>query len=216
VEVLLRAIEENPGTVWAAGRLVRFDDAGSRIVGNSSLHFDSGDIYPRMIFECLISCPSTVMVRTDTIRNGGFFDESLHSSEDYDLWLTLARDHPIAAVPVVVTNYRMHSLQNSHIQWARHYENNLRVLEKHRPRAREGFEPLFDRAVRQVHFQYGDSLYVSGDSRAARAHWRLGVPDDDPTKRRRLLGRLMKSYLPIRGLSLLRKVSSAGRSLVGG
>ena len=47
-----------------------------------------------------------MMVRTDTVRSLGKFDERYRLCEDYDLWLTLARDHPIAATDEVVTNYR--------------------------------------------------------------------------------------------------------------
>ena len=216
VEVLKSAMEKNPGTVWAAGRFVYFDDAGNRIAGRESLHFESGDIYARMILESLISCPSCVLMRTQALRNGVLFDEGLRLCEDYDLWLTLARDHPIAATPEVVTNYRRHSQQISRTQWARLYESLFAVLDKHRPLARAGFDPIFDRAVAKVHFQYGDCLYLSGDTRVARAHWRLAVPTHSPSVRRRVLGRLAKSYLPPSFLNSLRSVSRAGRSILNG
>ncbi len=216
VENLLTAFDENPGAEWAAGRLVYFDDEGNRTPGIASLHFESGDIYPRLIMDNLISCPSSVMVRTETIRMVGKFDESILLNEDYDLWLTLARDHPVAATPYVVTNYRVHSQQNSTTHWSRLYEQHLLVLEKHRRRARPGCEPVFDRAVAQVHFQYGDSLYVSGDTKAARTHWRLSVPGENPWTRRRLVGRFTKSYLPPTMLNALRTVSQAGRSTANG
>ena len=118
VEMLRAALEANPGTIWSAGRFEYFDDSGFRIPGRASLHFSSGDIYQRLTFENLISCPSSVMVRTESLRDAGLFDESLRLSEDYDLWLTLARDHPIAATPVVVTNYRVHANQISRTKWA--------------------------------------------------------------------------------------------------
>ena len=113
VEAILSALKNNPETVWSAGRFVYDTGAGPKIPGRASLEFESGDIYARMIFECLISCPSAVLVRTKVIRAAGLFDESFRLSEDYDMWLALARDHSIAASPVVVTNYRVHPNQVS-------------------------------------------------------------------------------------------------------
>lgn len=51
---------------------------------------------------------STVMVRTDLLRALGGFCGKLPSSEDWDLWLRLARRGPVACVPQVMADYLMH------------------------------------------------------------------------------------------------------------
>ena len=216
VEFLLKAIESNPGTVWAAGGFAWVDEDGHKVPGKQCLHFESGDIYERMIFNCLMSCPSSVMVRTDLIRALGPFDEEFLLSEDYDMWLTLARDYPIAATQVLVTNYRIHARQISRTQWARHYEYHLRVLRKHQPRAHAGFEPVLERTIADVHFRYGDSLYVSGDHAAAREHWRRSLAAEGGPGRRRVLARFAKSYLPGPVLSILRTLAAVGRASLRG
>ena len=211
---LVEAIERPPGAAWAAGRFVYVDGAGNRSDGRAFLQLESGDIYPRMILDCLISCPSTVLVRPDAVREAGLFDEDLSPSDDYDLWLTISRDHPIAATPQTVTNYRVHPEQTSRTQWARHYETQLHLLDKHRQRARAGCEGIFDHAIAKVHFEYGDSLYVDGDFKAARRHWRLGAPGNNRRARSRIVCRTVKSYLPIRMLETLRAMLRFGRTLV--
>ncbi|MFO0888493.1 MAG: glycosyltransferase [Isosphaeraceae bacterium] len=216
VERLLRAIDEHPGAPWAAGRFCYVDDRGGKSPGRESLHFDSGDIYSRMIRECLISCPSTVLVRTDVLRNLGLFDESLRLSEDYDMWLRLARDYPIAATPARVSNYRTHAQQISRTQWSRHFDHHLRVIKKHRDRARPGFDPQFEAARAELHLQYGDGLYVDGLNAEARAQWRLAMAAGGPSLRPRLLGRFAKSYLPGPILGTLRGLAGACRSVLRG
>jgi GT2 family glycosyltransferase len=51
---------------------------------------------------------STVMVRTDLLRALGGFDETLRSTEDWDLWLRLAASAPVACHPGSLVTYLMH------------------------------------------------------------------------------------------------------------
>jgi glycosyltransferase involved in cell wall biosynthesis len=213
VERLLRAIAEHPGSAWAAGRFHYIDADGRRTPGRESLHFESGDIYGRMIHECLISCPSTVLVRTEVVRTLGLFNASMRLSEDYDLWLRIARDHPIAATPAAVANYRLHAQQISRTQWTRHFEHHLQILTRQRAQARPGFDGHFRAARAELHVQYGDGLYVSGANAEARAQWRLAIAAGGPPMRQRLVGRFVKSRLPRPVLDSLRRLAATTRAV---
>jgi hypothetical protein len=54
---------------------------------------------------------SSVVVRRAAFDAAGGFDETLQvlGCEDWDLWLRIARRHPIAAVDAELTRYRVHA-----------------------------------------------------------------------------------------------------------
>jgi GT2 family glycosyltransferase len=63
----------------------------------------SGDIFLRSLELCLVS-PSAVMMTRELFDATGGFDEALPVCEDYDLWLRIAVDHPVALIakPLVI------------------------------------------------------------------------------------------------------------------
>ena len=204
VEALLKATLAE-GTAWAAGRF-RFMDASGRLVAREhACRWESGDVYERMIVNNLVGPPCTVLVRADVVRKLGGFDETpaILTGEDYDLWLSVARESPIASVAQPVARYRLHHAQSTS-NWTRHYEALLKVLEKHRVRASVELNQAFQKAIAAAHFEYGDALYVAGKVREAREHWRASAygSTSGPCWRRR--SRFLKSYLPRQLRSLLR------------
>jgi glycosyltransferase involved in cell wall biosynthesis len=57
---------------------------------------------------------STAMVRADTVRALGGFDRRYQYVSDYDLWLRIARSHPIAFIDAALAKYRIHDAQFTH------------------------------------------------------------------------------------------------------
>ena len=51
---------------------------------------------------------STVMVRRSVVESVGMFNEELSIAEDYELWLRLALQAPMRAVPDILCRYRVH------------------------------------------------------------------------------------------------------------
>jgi len=72
---------------------------------------------------------STVMARRDAMRTAGGFDEEMTHSEDWDLWLRLARRGRFAPVSRILSYYRLHEDQliSDRMKLSR---GRLRVLEK--------------------------------------------------------------------------------------
>jgi glycosyltransferase involved in cell wall biosynthesis len=55
---------------------------------------------------------STVMARTDLLRELDGFDRGMLQSEDWDLWLRLASRAPVGCLPEVLMDYTMHRAGN--------------------------------------------------------------------------------------------------------
>jgi glycosyltransferase involved in cell wall biosynthesis len=61
---------------------------------------------------------SNVIVRADALARVGGFDPALRRTEDWDLWIRLARDGPPAAVRRPLVAYRMHPASNAFVDTA--------------------------------------------------------------------------------------------------
>ena len=72
----------------------------------------SEDAFAQIYAENIIGT-STVMVRTDLLRQVGGFNAELASSEDWDLWLRLAALAPVGCVPAILMEYLMHRPGNA-------------------------------------------------------------------------------------------------------
>ena len=59
------------------------------------------------ILSCNVVGTSTVVARAERIEAIGGFSTALRSSEDWDLWLRLARNAPVACTSIVTTSYLM-------------------------------------------------------------------------------------------------------------
>lgn len=66
----------------------------------------------RAMGSCLIS-PSTVMMHRDILKVTGYFDESLRTCEDYDLWLRILRKYEIGFLEESLTIKHGHDMQLS-------------------------------------------------------------------------------------------------------
>ena len=64
--------------------------------------------YLHLLRRNFIAMHGTVMYRRDLLEATGGFDEPLRRCEDYDVYLRMARQHPIAGYPDLVAAYRRH------------------------------------------------------------------------------------------------------------
>jgi len=69
-----------------------------------------------------IMAASTVLLRRSLLEQVGTFDPAYHLAGDWDLWLRIAAEAPIAAVPEVLIDYCWHAGNLSHGRIALHAE----------------------------------------------------------------------------------------------
>jgi glycosyltransferase involved in cell wall biosynthesis len=103
--------------VWAYAGSVNVDD-GLRILegGPPPLPEQVPELLGR--YNPVPAGASNVIVRAEALARVGGFDPGLRRTEDWDLWIRLARDGPPAAVCRPLVAYRMHPRSNAFIDTA--------------------------------------------------------------------------------------------------
>ena len=102
---------------WHAGADGHFPDPGSFDLTSYPDDIDpdlSGWIYHQFLLDCWM-LTSTAMFRAEVFQQSGVFDESLPYSEDWELWLRIAREYPINRLRRPTTLYRQHVQQGNRI-----------------------------------------------------------------------------------------------------
>jgi glycosyltransferase involved in cell wall biosynthesis/SAM-dependent methyltransferase len=86
-----------------------------------------------------IGMHGTVMYRRDLLEGIGGFDERLRRCEDYDVYLRMARQHPIVGYPDRVAAYRLHG-ENMSADHRGMLRTALDVHARHAPKAGDSAE----------------------------------------------------------------------------
>ena len=95
--------------------------------------FAYGRLYKELLVgNCIGTC--SILVRREVLNEVGIFDETFRICEDYDLWMRIARRHPVLYVDRVLSKYRVRpdglsgSLEERQSRW-NYY--GIQVREKH-------------------------------------------------------------------------------------
>ncbi len=119
---------------WACTAAVLVDECW-RIIGHH--HVTGGDIARDILARNAVSSgASSVVAELNLIRELGGFDESLTSSEDWDLWIRVAQRSPIAAVDRPLIAYRQAAGSMS-ANVGRMRTNRARIIQRYRQLARD-------------------------------------------------------------------------------
>lgn len=84
----------------------------SSIIDDSIDQNYSGWIYHTLLMDCWI-LTSTSMIRSEVFDRCGLYDENIPYSEDWDLWLRISQEYPMAKIKMSTTLYRQHRAQGS-------------------------------------------------------------------------------------------------------
>ncbi len=126
----LRCFAAHPKAVMVYGAHRRIGPAGA-VLSAHPVRPVGDDPYADLLRGNYIGMHATVLYRRQALIDAGGFDESLRYCEDYEVYLRLARQHPVVAYPEVAAEYRWHGA-NTSTDTAAMLEAALGVLDRHR------------------------------------------------------------------------------------
>lgn len=124
------ALADNPAWAFVYGGHIGVD-AGRRPIWEQRPEQGAKD-YESLLRRNGIGMHATVLYRRAVLQKVGGFDTSLRASEDYDMYLRIARDHPIGSHDRVVAEYRRHE-SNMSENPERMLRSSLAVLAAQKP-----------------------------------------------------------------------------------
>jgi glycosyltransferase involved in cell wall biosynthesis len=123
-----------PRCAFVSGRYVRITGAGEPKISQYRSH-PARDHYLALLRRNYVGMHATVMYRRTPIVDSGGFDVTLAACEDYDIYLRIAREHPVATHEEPVAEYRIHGTNMSR-DYALMLAMALKVLDRQRPYVR--------------------------------------------------------------------------------
>jgi glycosyltransferase involved in cell wall biosynthesis len=158
LEASVECFERHPSAGFVHGRyrFIRLDGAPA---GQPSAPWPATCTYLDLVRSNYVGMLATVLFRTDVVRSLGGFRPGLAFSEDYELMLRTARNHPIARHEAVMAEYRRYSTSVS-ADASRMLAAVLRVLDEEQREAPDdaATRAAFDEGRRSFKLFYGVRL----------------------------------------------------------
>jgi glycosyltransferase involved in cell wall biosynthesis len=206
LEKQLAALASAPeaGLCYTRARFV--DEAGNPLPFVKPPRPLAGDIFPALVRGNVIVIASVVVRRACLDRVGGF-DATLptYGCEDWDLWLRVARHHPVVLVDEELTLYRRHG---GNTGWEQVLASAFAVIDKlYADPQTERLAGMSRATVRALHYLYNAAVLVREDRDKARELMARACREDS----RALLSRsglaaLAALVLPHGAMQVLRKL----------
>jgi hypothetical protein len=169
LEVLSRALDDDSQLGLVAGQAVLIDQHGARLGSDFT-----GEL-PQPASRLVLGNPlhvGSVMLRREWQERVGFFDESLRSYEDWDLWLRLAlAGCPMRSIPQPVSAYRFHTGQMIR-NGAQMTQASFATLQKvyDRPDLPTEWLVLCENAFSQAHLRAAANAFLAGETADGSSH----------------------------------------------
>ncbi|HTJ54113.1 MAG TPA: glycosyltransferase [Nitrosospira sp.] len=131
----------------------------------------SGWIYHLLLLDCWV-LTSSALIRAEVFDKCGSFDESLPYSEDWDLWLRIAREYSFIKLKKALTLYRQHPRQGNRTPRNIDYRTELLSRAVARwglcsPDGRCITRRQFRETISRYHMEFGIRHLVAGNVRIA-------------------------------------------------
>ena len=131
LEKQIRVLESDPDAAMVFCAMAYVDENGRLSGGEIRCPEYRREGFQGQLFERnRIGSTSAAMVRRQVLKALGGFDEALAYNEEYDLWLRIASQHPVAHVDEVLLHYRLHNENISRFREEQRL-NEIRAMTKH-------------------------------------------------------------------------------------
>lgn len=128
----VESLERHPqaALVYGPHQLLSADGAQIADDANQSAHQPLDDAYAAFRRRNWILSVGQALIRADALRAIGGFDPAIWGSDDWDLYIRLARQGPFLFEPKTALHYRRHA-SNASSSALRHAVNHLKVVRRH-------------------------------------------------------------------------------------
>lgn len=124
--IQVEEMRRNPELGLCYSNFERIDSQGKHIGPGWT---GGAERYVDLLRGCCV-CVSTTMVRRDALTETGYFDPLYLGSQDYDMWLKIARERPVKYLPQVLAYYRQHG-NNVSRRYAELYPEIQHIYRRH-------------------------------------------------------------------------------------
>ena len=171
------ALRSTDDAAFAYGAHVNIDRDGNRLPPSPVTPLGEDPYATLLTINCVVN-PAAAIYRRWVFDHVGSFDTRLRASEDYDLYLRIAREFPIVSHAAVVVEYRRHGTAMS-ADPARMLVNTLRVLRAQRRWVRNTPEhySAWRTGLQSWEDIYGRRLAWRAGERLQQGQWRAGTRD---------------------------------------
>lgn len=122
-------LDHNPSAILTYGDWSRLEPDNT-VSPHDPEPCPSGRVYDAFRQQCWILSPGQTLIRTSALRAVGGFDPSIWGSDDWDLYLRLAREGEFIHRRRVCLHYRVHAA-NASKRAVAHARNHLKVVRRH-------------------------------------------------------------------------------------
>lgn len=131
LEIGATLLDEHPEAAFVFGRCIAMDAEGALLPTVPQPRIVR-DLYRELLRRNYIWTPAAVMFRREAVERAGGFNPKVNAAADYELYLHIARHHPVCDHAQVVAHYRRHG-DNMSLDHARMLKETLAVLASQRP-----------------------------------------------------------------------------------
>jgi len=112
LEKMINVLNDHSEEIACYCGFIYIDPEGNQI-GMPQLRVVPTNKFSKVILKQNWLIPSSVIFRRQVIDEVGFFDESLHAVEDWDMWMKMSTKGSFVCVPQYLVKYRLHNTNMS-------------------------------------------------------------------------------------------------------
>ena len=124
---------KHPDAYWVSGKCRNIDENGIEIRKSVTLYKNAWMLtrsYTALMITNYLSQPATFW-RREIMDEVGFFDESLHYSMEYDLWLRIGQKYRLYTIDDYLASFRIHSASKAGSSANAPFDADLEILKRY-------------------------------------------------------------------------------------